>query len=73
MNTITKPKRSIPLSQQEVDALKTLRNDFSTEVEFAISIGIDRNVLARVIQVGSGSQVTISKIRKFLKRRTNLV
>lgn len=73
MNTITKPKRSIPLSQQEVDALKTLRNDFPTEVEFAISIGIDRNVLARVIQVGSGSQVTISKIRKFLKRRTNLV
>jgi len=73
MNTTIKPKRSIPLFEHEVEALKIQRNNFPTEVDFALSIGIDRNVLARVIVVGSGSHNTISKIRKFLKRRTNLV
>lgn len=72
MITLIKPKRSVSLSEDELDKLKSLRDEFPTEVEMALRIGIDRNVLARVIQVGSGSPVTVSKIRRFLKRKANL-
>lgn len=73
MNQIIKPKRSISLSTDEINALNHLRINFTTEVEMALKIGIDRNVLSRVILVGSGSESTVSKIRKFLKREPNLV
>jgi hypothetical protein len=66
-NTISPPKRSIKLSQDEKKALKLFCKNFSTEVDCALSIGIDRNVLARVRQVGSGSENTITKIRETLK------
>lgn len=72
MNQIIKPKRSISLSEDEINTLKVFHKRFPTEVELALKIGIDRNVLSRVIQVGSGSQNTVTRIRKFLKRETNL-
>lgn len=65
--TINPPKRSIKLSRDEKKSLKLFCKTFSTEVDCALAIGIDRNVLARVRQVGSGSESTITKIRETLK------
>jgi hypothetical protein len=68
-NTISPPKRSIKLSKDEVKALKNFCKNFQTEVDCALAIGIDRNVLARVRMIGSGSEVTISRIRESLNGR----
>lgn len=68
-NTISPPKRSIKLSQDEKKALKNFCKSFQTEVDCALAIGIDRNVLARVRMIGSGSEVTISRIRESLNGR----
>jgi hypothetical protein len=67
-NTITPPKRSIKLSQDEKKALKNYCKTFQTEVDCALAIGIDRNVLARVRMIGSGSENTITKIRETLEK-----
>lgn len=64
--TINPPKRSIRLSKDEKKALKDFCKTFQTEVDCALAIGIDRNVLARVKQVGSGSENTITRIRETL-------
>jgi len=64
--TIAPPKRSIKLSQDEKKKLKIFCKRFQTEVDCALAIGIDRNVLARVKQLGSGSEITISRIRESL-------
>lgn len=72
MNTIINtPKRSIKLSRHERKSLKDFCGGFQTEVDSALAIGIDRNVLARVKQVGSGSENTITKIRETLKSNCN--
>ena len=68
-NTISPPKRSNKLSKDEVKALKNFCKNFQTEVDCALAIGIDRNVLARVRMIGSGSEVTISRIRESLNGR----
>lgn len=65
-STIARKRKSEPLTKRELKALKTYRTRFSTEVDCALSIGIDRLVLGRVILVGSGSPETIAKIRKVL-------
>lgn len=68
--TLHKPrKKSEPLTDNEVVALKEYRELYSTDVACAASIGIDRNVLERVILKGSGSPDTVAKIRKAIKKR----
>jgi hypothetical protein len=69
--TINPPKRSIKLSKEEKKALKNFCKTFQTEVDCALSIGIDRNVLSRVRMLGSGSEHTISKIRESLGKQQN--
>lgn len=64
--TTIKRRKSEPLTKSEVKALKAYRQGFSTEVDCAVSIGIDRLVLNRVMMVGSGSPETIGKIKKVL-------
>lgn len=56
-------RKSVSLTKDEWQALKRYRKQFNTEVECAISIGIDRLVLNRVLLKGSGSPETIAKIR----------
>lgn len=70
MNTPTsiKQRKSEPLKGNELSSLKAYRERFDTEVDCAISIGVDRLVLNRVIIVGSGSPASIKKIRKALQR-----
>lgn len=65
-NTVTmeqRKKKSEALTKDEIKKLKAFRKKFSTEVECAVTIGIDRLVLNRVLLVGSGSPDSISKIR----------
>lgn len=57
-----KPK-SVPLTKDELKILKSYRKRFETEVDCAISIGIDRLVLNRVMTVGSGAPESIEKIK----------
>lgn len=59
-------RKSVKLTKPELSALKLYRKKYNTSVECAISIGIDRVVLDRVILVGSGSPETITKIRAIL-------
>jgi len=66
-NTISPPKRSIKLSQDERKKLRSYCKGFDTEVNCALAIGIDRNVLARIRMVGSGSEHTVTKIREALQ------
>jgi|GEM_PF-1325884 len=62
METVTK-RRSVRLSQDHLLTLKTHREGFETSVACAASLGIDRNVLDRVLLIGSGSHDTIAKIK----------
>jgi hypothetical protein len=59
-------KKSEKLARPEHAALKQYRKKFDTEVDCAISLGIDRVVLNRVILKGSGAPDTIAKIRAIL-------
>lgn len=61
-NSFKKPK-SVPLTRDELKALKSYRKEFEKEVDCAASIGIDRMVLNRVLLVGSGSPDSIEKIK----------
>jgi hypothetical protein len=62
-NTTVRKRKSELLTAAEHQALKDYRAGFQTEVDCAISIGIDRTVLNRVILAGSGSPETIAKVR----------
>jgi hypothetical protein len=64
MKKQTRRGTSVALTAKEKAALKQYREGFSTEVECAISIGIDRNVLNRISTFGSGSPDKVKKIRE---------
>lgn len=61
--TITRKRKSEKLTTDERKALKLYRKGFDTEVACAVSIGIDRLVLNRIMMTGSGSPESIEKIR----------
>lgn len=63
MKKRTKRGTSVALTTKEKSALKQYREGFVTEVECALSIGIDRNVLNRITTFGSGSPESIGKIK----------
>lgn len=62
-----KPAKTVALTKEEQKKLKAYRGRFYTEVDCAISIGIDRLVLNRVMLVGSGAPKSIEKIRIVLQ------
>jgi hypothetical protein len=64
--TITRSRKSEKLTAEERKALKQYRKGFDTEVDCAVSIGIDRLVLNRVLLIGSASPATVEKIRAVL-------
>jgi len=55
-------RKSVALSKDQWNSLKKYRKGFNTEVECALSIGLDRNVLNNIILKGSGSPESIEKI-----------
>ena len=59
-------RKSVKLSKEEWSQLKRYRKGFDTEVEAAISLGVDRTVLNRIILIGSGSPESVDKIRQKL-------
>lgn len=63
MNATTSKRKSVALTKEEMTALKQFAKTFRTGVECAEAIGIHRNILDRVLLVGSGSPETIEKIR----------
>lgn len=68
METDTKKvRKSVRLTSEELKALKQYRKTFTSEVECAEVIGIDRVVLNRTLLLGSASQATIEKIRLVLE------
>lgn len=72
MKKRTKRGTSVALTTKELAALKQYREGFVTEVDCAISIGIDRNVLNRIATFGSGSPESIEKIKSALKAKVNV-
>ena len=66
--TITRSRKSEKLTPDEKKALKLYRKGFDTEVDCAVSIGIDRLVLNRVLVMGSASPATVEKIRVALSK-----
>lgn len=63
MKKQTRRGSSIALTAKEKEALKQYREGFDTEVECALSIGIDRNVLNRISTFGSGSPDKVKKVK----------
>lgn len=55
-------KKSRSLTRGERKALKEFRKQFDTDVACAAAIGIDRNVLVRVMLAGSAAPDTVEKI-----------
>jgi hypothetical protein len=66
MSTYTSSKKSEKLTAEERKALRQYRKEYDTEVDCAVSIGIDRLVLNRVLLIGSASPATVEKIRTAL-------
>lgn len=67
METITK-KKSESLTRAERKSLREYRKQFDTDVACAGAIGIDRNVLVRVMLAGSGAPDTIERIRAIINK-----
>lgn len=65
----TRKRKSEPLTKDEYTALKQYRKTFHTEIDCAEAIGISREVLGRVLLVGSGSPETIEKIRAAINKK----
>jgi DNA-binding phage protein len=63
---ITSKRKSEALTKDEYSSLKKYTKSFRTVVECAEAIGISREVLDRLLVVGSGSPVTIEKVRSAL-------
>lgn len=58
-----KKRRSESLTKPEYAALKKYRLLYDKEVDCAISIGIDRTVLNRILTMGSGHPDKIKLVR----------
>ena len=67
MSVGTTKRKSIALTTEEVAALKQYAEKFNTVIECAEKTGIHRNVLDRVLIVGSGSPEKIEMIRLALQ------
>lgn len=65
-----KPAKSVDLTREEVKALKEFRKQYATEVEAALALGVDRNVLNRMILVKKGSGKYVAQIREKLQLQT---
>lgn len=57
----------LALTPEELEQLNDYVKQHISYVSAALSIGIDRNVLCRVLAFGTGSKETIEKIKAALK------
>lgn len=68
-NSNTRIRKSERLSKDEVKALKTYRKGYETMLDFSEDVGIARQTLDRVFQIGSGSEITVNAIRGYLAKK----
>lgn len=66
-----KGNHGLTLSTQELDQLLQLVNNSPSRTTAAISCGIDRNVLDRVLLTGRGSKITIGNIKNAIHDHSN--
>ena len=66
MEAVIKRRKSVVLTKDEWKALKGVVKKYPTAVECAEAIGINRQVLERVMVLGRGSVETIEKVRALL-------
>jgi len=64
--TRNRVRKSVVLTGDEWKALKKFRASFTTSLDCAEVVGIDRNPLDRVLALGRGAEKTIFQIRKTL-------
>jgi predicted DNA-binding protein (UPF0251 family) len=64
--TGNKKKKSVLLTQDEHKALKKYYKTFHTDTDFSDEMNVGRSTLMRVLIIGSGSELTIKKIREKL-------
>lgn len=57
-NTTAKPKRSIKLSSSELADVKSRASKYPTMVAAGIGMGVNRDVLMRIMAIGSCSEQT---------------
>lgn len=58
----------ITLTTDELNKLRVLYNRAENKTQLAISLGIGREVLARMVVTGSGREENIKKIRKAVRK-----
>lgn len=63
MEIMARRKKSVGLSKDEMNVLRQYRRQFLAELDCAEAIGIGRGPLNRIMLVGSGSPVSIDKIK----------
>lgn len=63
-DVIPKVRKSVRLTTDELKALKKYRKGFASETECADALGISRQVLNRILIVGSGAEDSIKIIRE---------
>ena len=61
IQTINRPKKSVPLTEKEIYSLSEFKKD-KTWFQASMEAGISREVLDRVISVGSCSEKTYNKL-----------
>lgn len=65
LQTISRPKKSVKLTEKEMTAFKKFLKN-KTWFQSSMELQISREVLARVLSNGSGSEKTINTLRQNL-------
>lgn len=68
---VQKPKKSVSLTRDELKKLRRYVKGQS-QTKAALSLGVGREVLLRVLLVGSGSEETINILRNSEALQTNI-
>lgn len=68
MPKVNKRRKSVPLTKEQMDRLKAFSDSFDKQSQAAIRLGVDRNVLNRVLAYGSGHELSIKTILKNLPK-----
>jgi hypothetical protein len=69
-NTIDRKRKSVQLTKEEHRAFVKYFRSFHTKTEAEEAIGVKRQVLDLVSIKGSGSPVTIQRIREMINQNT---
>ena len=63
---IKKARKSVPLTERQMLMLKRFVARFEKQTQAAVSLGVDRNVLNRLLVYGTAHESTVNTILKNL-------